>query len=59
MDKLIEEYDNNSSELIELEYLQEKYKIVFASNVQSLPLLSVIGDNDIGTIEQNEIGTRK
>ncbi len=59
MDKLIEEYDNNSSELIELEYLQEKYKIVFASNVQSLPLLPVIGDNDIGTIEQNEIWNKK
>lgn len=59
MDKLIEEYENNSSELIELKRLQELYKIIFASNVQSLPLLPVISDNDMDIIEQNEIWNKK
>lgn len=58
-DKLIDEYNNNSSVLIGLEQLQEKSKIVFNKNVQTLPMLPVVGDNNLTTIEQNEIWSRK
>lgn len=58
-DKLIAEYNNNSSVLIGLEQLQEKSKIVFNKNVQTLPMLPVVGDNNLTTIEQNEIWSRK
>lgn len=58
-DKLIDEYNNNSSVLIGLEQLQEKSKIVFSKNVQTLPMLPVVGDDNLTTIEQNEIWSRK
>lgn len=58
-DKLIDEYNNNSSVLIGLEQLQEKSKIVFNKNVQTLPMLPVVSDDNLTTIEQNEIWSRK
>lgn len=58
-DKLIDEYNNNSSVLIGLEQLQEKSKIVFNKNVQALPMLPVVSDDNLTTIEQNEIWSRK
>lgn len=59
VNKLLEEYENNTSELIELNQLQEKYKIIFADNIQSLPLLATINENELGTIEQNKLWNKK
>ena len=59
MDKLLEEYGNNSSEIIEFEQLLEKSKIVFKKNVQSLSLLPLVNGNELDVIEQNEIWDKK
>lgn len=58
-DKLIDEYNNNSSVLIGLDQLKEKSKIVFNKNIQVLPLLPIIGNDQLATIEYNEIWSKK
>lgn len=59
MDKLLEEYSNNFSEIVELEQLKEKSKIVFNKNIQSLSLLPLVDGNELNVIEQNEIWNKK
>ena len=57
--RLVEEYDKGISEDGELNQLIEKSKIVFAENIQTLPLLSLFADNELSKIEQDSIWNKK
>lgn len=58
-DKLLKQFDENSSELLTFEELNETSKTIFGAIPQSMALINNINYDEINRIEDNEIWNKK
>ncbi|MEW6004996.1 MAG: AAA family ATPase [Stygiobacter sp.] len=54
-DKLLEEYNSNKSDLLDLEQLKEKYNLIYDETIQRIDLITEISKSDIEKLQSIEI----